>query len=67
MIRYKYSNGIERRGNMGTNFYFMCRDKELVQNNFAIKESWGIHSEEYEIVDEPYAPWHKIVHIPSPS
>lgn len=39
---------------MGTNFYFMCRDKELVQNSFAIKESWGVHSEEYEIVDEPY-------------
>lgn len=39
---------------MGTNFYFMSKDKELVQNNFAIKESWGIHSEEYEIVDEPY-------------
>lgn len=39
---------------MGTNYYFMCRDKELVQENFAIKETWGVYGEEYEIVDEPY-------------
>ena len=39
---------------MGTNFYFMCTDKSLVRENFAINEEWGVHDEEYEIVDEPY-------------
>lgn len=39
---------------MGTNFYFMMKNKELVQNNFAIKEEWGIHDEEYAIADDPY-------------
>lgn len=39
---------------MGTNFYFMCTDKSLVRESFAINEEWGVHDEEYEIVDEPY-------------
>lgn len=39
---------------MGTNFYFMMRNKELVQNNFANKHEWGVVNQEYEIVDEPY-------------
>lgn len=39
---------------MGTNFYFMMRDKELVQNNFAMRTEWYVYDEEYEIVDDPY-------------
>ena len=39
---------------MGTNFYFMCRNKKLVQENFANKTEWSIMDEEYSIVDEPY-------------
>lgn len=39
---------------MGTNFYFMSRDKELIQTHFAKKYSWGVADEEYSIVDEPY-------------
>ena len=39
---------------MGTNFYFMSRDKEMVQDNFAINKKCYIYGEEYEIVDEPY-------------
>ena len=37
---------------MGTNFYFMMRNKELVQNNFANKHEWGVVNQEYEIFDE---------------
>ena len=39
---------------MGTNYYFMSRNKELMQNNFAISNEWGVYGEEYRIVDEPY-------------
>lgn len=39
---------------MGTNFYFMSCDKELVQTYFAVQHSWGITDEEYNIVDSPY-------------
>lgn len=39
---------------MGTNYYLMSRNKELMRNNFAVVEPWGVHSEEYAIVDEPY-------------
>ena len=33
---------------MGTNFYFMCTDKKLVRDNFAVNEEWGVHNEESE-------------------
>lgn len=39
---------------MGTNFYFMSRNKELVQTNFASKTGNLILNEEYSVVDEPY-------------
>lgn len=39
---------------MGTNYYLMSKNKELMRNNFAIIETYGVHSEEYTIVDEPY-------------
>lgn len=39
---------------MGTNFYFMSKDKKLMRENFAVETEYGIHDVEYEIVDEPY-------------
>ena len=39
---------------MGTNYYFMSRNKELMQTYFADKSEWGVLGEEYTIVDEPY-------------
>ncbi len=39
---------------MGTNYYFLSKNKELMQKSFAQKDSWGISGEEYKIVDEPY-------------
>ena len=39
---------------MGTNYYFMTNNKDLVQNCFANKHSWGVADEEYTIVDEPF-------------
>ena len=39
---------------MGTNYYFMSRNKELMQTYFAEKSEWGVLGEEYTIVDEPY-------------
>lgn len=39
---------------MGTNYYFMSRNKELMQTCFAEKSEWGVLGEEYTIVDEPY-------------
>ena len=39
---------------MGINFYFLSRNKELIQASFAINENWGVSGEEYRIVDEPY-------------
>ena len=39
---------------MGTNYYFMSRNKELMQTCFAEKSDWGVLGEEYTIVDEPY-------------
>lgn len=39
---------------MGTNYYFMSRNKELMQTHFAEKTEWGVLGEEYIIVDEPY-------------
>lgn len=39
---------------MGTNYYFMSRNKELMQTCFADKSEWGVLGEEYTIVDEPY-------------
>lgn len=39
---------------MGTNFYLMSRNKELMQTHFASKSEWGVFDEEYSIVDEPY-------------
>lgn len=40
---------------MGTNYYFMSGNKELMQTCFAEKSEWGVLGEEYTIVDEPYA------------
>ena len=39
---------------MGTNYYFMSRNKELMQTCFAEKSDWGVLGEKYTIVDEPY-------------
>lgn len=39
---------------MGTNYYFMTRNKDLAHNHFAVEHSWGVTDEEYEIVDRPY-------------
>lgn len=39
---------------MGTNYYFMSRNKELLYTYFAEKSEWGVLGEEYTIVDEPY-------------
>ena len=39
---------------MGTNYYFMTRNKELAQNHFANVYDWGVVDKEYEIVDNPY-------------
>ena len=36
------------------NYYFMSRNKELMQTCFADKSEWGVLGEEYTIVDEPY-------------
>ena len=36
------------------NYYFMSRNKELMQTCFAEKSDWGVLGEEYTIVDEPY-------------
>ena len=35
---------------MGTNYYFMSRNKELMQTCFAEKSEWGALGEEYTIV-----------------
>ena len=32
---------------MGTNYYFMSRNKELMQTCFAKKSEWGVLGEEY--------------------
>ena len=39
---------------MGTNYYFMTRNKDLVHKHFAVEHSWGVTDEEYEIVENPY-------------
>ena len=39
---------------MGTNFYFMTRNKNLVHKHFAVEHSWGVTDEEYRIVESPY-------------
>ncbi len=39
---------------MGTNYYFMARDKAFVQEYFAKKASYGVTDEEYRLTDEPY-------------
>lgn len=39
---------------MGTNFYFMSKNKKLMQNNFADNHDLYTLNEEYVIVDEPY-------------
>ena len=39
---------------MGTNFYLMSKSKNLMRENFAVENDYGITDEEYEIVDEPY-------------
>ncbi len=39
---------------MGTNYYFMCRDKDLVHENFIVKNDQSIECREYELVEAPY-------------
>ena len=39
---------------MGTNFYFMTKNKDLVHKHFAVEHSWGVSDEEYRIVEDPY-------------
>ncbi|MGN0495327.1 MAG: hypothetical protein ACI4GW_03800 [Lachnospiraceae bacterium] len=39
---------------MGTNYYFMSKNKELMQTCFAGKTECGVLEEEYSIVDEPF-------------
>ena len=39
---------------MGTNYYFMTRNKELVYKYFAVKKSWGIVDREWRVVEEPF-------------
>jgi len=39
---------------MGTNYYFMTKNKDLVHKHFAVEHSWGVTDEEYEIVETPY-------------
>ena len=39
---------------MGTNFYLMSKNKQLMREYFAEEKSYGITDEEYEIVDDPY-------------
>ncbi len=36
------------------NYYLMSSNKEPMQTYFAEKSIWGVHDEEYSIVDEPY-------------
>ena len=39
---------------MGTNYYFMTKNKELARKHFAVEYDWGVTNEEYNIVDEPF-------------
>lgn len=39
---------------MGTNYYFMTRNKDLVHKYFAVEHDGYTTDEEYEIVDNPY-------------
>lgn len=39
---------------MGTNYYFMTRNKELAHKHFAVEHDWGVTDKEYDIVDEPF-------------
>ena len=39
---------------MGTNYYLMTKNKELVHKHFAVETEYGVTNQEYEIVEEPY-------------
>lgn len=39
---------------MGTNYYLMTRNEDLVHTDFAVSQSWGWDEKEYEIVESPY-------------
>ena len=39
---------------MGTNYYLMTRNEDLVHTDFAVSKSWGWDETEYEIVEVPY-------------
>lgn len=39
---------------MGTNYYFLTKDKALVQEYFARKTDYGVTDEEYRLTDDPY-------------
>jgi hypothetical protein len=39
---------------MGTNYYFMTRNKKLAHKYFAVETDWGVTDTEYEIVDSPF-------------
>ena len=46
---------------MGTNYYFLTRDKALAQECFAQKTVCGVENKEYHLVEEPYLAYE--VHI----
>ena len=39
---------------MGTNYYFLTKDKALVQEYFARKTDYGVADDEYRLTDDPY-------------
>lgn len=39
---------------MGTNYYFLTRDKALAQECFAQKTDCGVENKEYRLVEDPY-------------
>ena len=40
---------------MGTNYYFLTKDKALVQEYFARKTDYGIEDKEYKLIDDLFA------------
>ena len=39
---------------MGTNYYFMTKNKDIAHKHFAVETDWGVHDEEYSITETPY-------------
>ena len=44
----------KRSDMMGTNYYFLTKDKALVQEFFARRTDYGITDEEYRLVEDPF-------------